>query len=79
MSLPSQELMEHAKHVWEDELHLPELTPREPWLDTNSVLARPLGPRVPTAVDGEYLDTGKEYESLRTRSSYFDDRVVRQP
>ena len=24
------------------------------------------------AIHGEYLDTGKEYEQLRTRSSYFD-------
>ena len=80
VSLPSQELMEHAKHVWEDELHLPELTPREPWHGYElGYWPDRWAHAAQRAVDGEYLDTGKEYESLRTRSSYFDDGVVRQP
>ena len=80
VSLPSQDLMEHAKHVWEDELHLPELTPRAPWHGYElGYWPERWARAAQRAIDGEYLDTGKEYESLRTRSSYFDDGVVREP
>ena len=72
--------MEHAKKIWEDELQLPALTPRAPlhgyelgyWPDRWARAAQ-------RTVTGQYLDTGKEYASLRTLSSYFDDGVVRQP
>jgi len=80
VSLPSHDLMAHAKHVWEDELHLPELTPRQPWHGYQlGYWPDRWAHAAQRAVDGEYLDTGKEYESLRTRSSYFDDGIVRQP
>jgi UbiD family decarboxylase len=80
VSLPSQDLMEHAKKIWEDELHLPALTPRAPWHGYELGYWPDRWARAAQrAVDGQYLDTGKEYESLRTRSSYFDDGVVREP
>jgi hypothetical protein len=72
--------MEHAKHIWEDELHLPPLRPRAPWRGYElGYWPERWARAAQRAVDGQYLDTGKEYESLRTRSSYFDDGVVRQP
>lgn len=80
VSLPSKDLMEHAKKIWEDELHLPALKPRAPWHGYElGYWPERWARAAQRAVDGQYLDTGKEYESLRTLSSYFDDGVVRQP
>jgi 4-hydroxy-3-polyprenylbenzoate decarboxylase len=79
VSLPSKDLMEHAREVWENELHLPTLTPRAPWHGYElGYWPERWARAAQRAVDGEYFDTGKEYESLRTRSSYFDDGVVRE-
>jgi len=80
VSLPSKDLMEHAKKIWEDELQLPALTPHAPWHGYELGYWPDRWARAAQrAVDGQYLDTGKEYEALRTLSSYFDDGVVRQP
>jgi UbiD family decarboxylase len=80
VSLPSKDLMEHAKHIWEDELHLPTLNPRVPWHGYElGYWPERWARAAQRAVDGQYLYTGKEYKSLRTRSSHFDDGVARQP
>ena len=80
VSLPSKDLMEHAKQVWEDELKLPALTPRAPWFGYElGYWPEDWARAAQRAVHGEYLDTGKEYAELRTRSSYFDDGNVVEP
>jgi 4-hydroxy-3-polyprenylbenzoate decarboxylase len=80
VSLPSKQLMERARDIWQDELHLPALAPREPWHGYDlGYWPQRWALAAQRAVDGEYLRTGTEYESIRTRSSYFDDGVVRQP
>jgi UbiD family decarboxylase len=80
VSLPAKQLMEHAKQIWEDELKLPALTPRAPWFGYDLGYWPDSWERAAQrAVHGEYLDTGKEYEQLRTRSSYFDDGTVQPP
>jgi 3-polyprenyl-4-hydroxybenzoate decarboxylase len=80
VSLPAKQLMEHAKQIWEDELKLPALTPRAPWFGYDLGYWPDSWERAAQrAVHGEYLDTGKEYEQFRTRSSYFDDGTVQPP
>lgn len=79
VSLPSKDLMENARKIWE-ELQLPELTPRVPWHgyelgywpDSWSEAAE-------RAVRGEYLKTGEEFRQFRTLSSYFETGVVVPP
>jgi 4-hydroxy-3-polyprenylbenzoate decarboxylase len=83
VALPTKEFMDNARTIWEEELkdmNLPPLTSRVPWH------GYPLGywpehwARVSKrAVEGQYLETGKEYEHLRTLASYFEDGVVRKP
>jgi hypothetical protein len=53
-------------------LHDP--VPGEAWNALRAVASSRNAP-----VHGEYLDTGKEYEQFRTRSSYFDDGTVQPP
>jgi 3-polyprenyl-4-hydroxybenzoate decarboxylase len=80
VALPSKELMKHAKQIWEDELHLPALRPRAPWHGYElGYWPERWARAAQQAIDGQYLDTGKEYETLRTLSSYFDDGIVREP
>jgi 3-polyprenyl-4-hydroxybenzoate decarboxylase len=80
VSLPSKDLMEHAKDIWEDELHLPALRPCAPWHGYGlGYWPDGWARAAQRAIDGQYLDTGKEYASRRTRSSYFDDGIVREP
>jgi hypothetical protein len=61
-------------------MHPPPLAPRAPWHGYELGYWPDRWARAAQRpVDGEYFDTGKDYESLRTLSSYFDDGVVRQP
>lgn len=83
VALPTQEFMDQAKKIWEEELKdmkLPKLTPHKPWhgypLGYWPESWARMGQR---AVEGKYLETGKEYEKIRTLSSYYDDGVVRKP
>ena len=79
VALPTKEFMDEAKEIWE-ELNLPTLTPHKPWHgyelgylpDRWAVAAK-------RAVEGEYLETGKEYKKIRTKVSYFDDGIVVDP
>ena len=79
VSLPSKDLMENARKIWE-ELKLPELTPRVPWHgyelgywpDSWNLAAQ-------RAVRGEYLKTGEDFRKLRTLSSYFETGKVVPP
>jgi 4-hydroxy-3-polyprenylbenzoate decarboxylase len=79
VSLPSQDLMENARKIWQ-ELELPELTPRTPWHgyelgfwpDSWKAAAE-------RAVRGEYLTTGEEFRKHRTLSSYFETGQVVPP
>lgn len=83
VALPTKEFMDNARKIWEEELkdmNLPTLTPHLPWH------GYPLGywpeswARVSKrAVEGNYLETGKEYEQIRTLASYFENGVVRKP
>jgi 4-hydroxy-3-polyprenylbenzoate decarboxylase len=83
VALPTKEFMDNARKIWEEELsdmNLPRLTPHLPWH------GYPLGywpdnwARLSKrAVEGNYLETGKEYEQIRTLASYFEDGVVRKP
>jgi len=79
VSLPSKDLMENARKIWE-ELKLPELAPRVPWHgyelgfwpDSWSQPAE-------RALRGEYLQTGEEFYKHRTLSSYFETGEVVAP
>ena len=79
VSLPSKDLMENARKIWE-ELKLPELTPHVPWHgyelgywpDSWSEAAQ-------RAVRGEYLKTGEDFRKYRTLSSYFETGQVVPP
>jgi UbiD family decarboxylase len=79
VSLPSKDLMENARKIWE-ELKLPDLTPRVPWYgyelgywpDSWNTAAQ-------RAVRGEYLKTGEDFRNYRTLSSYFETGQVVPP
>ena len=59
---------------------LPKLTPRKPWHGYTLGYWPDNWAKVSKrAVEGKYLETGKEYEKIRTLSSYFEDGVVRKP
>jgi 4-hydroxy-3-polyprenylbenzoate decarboxylase len=79
VSLPSQDLMENAKSIWE-ELKLPELAPRVPWHGYElGYWPDSWAQAAERAVRGEYLTTGEEYRRLRTKSSYFETGTVEPP
>ena len=75
--------MDNAKKIWEQELkdlNLPKLTPHMPWHGYTLGYWPDSWDRVSKrAVQGQYLETGKEYEKIRTKVSYFEDGVVRKP
>jgi UbiD family decarboxylase len=77
VSLPSKDLMENARKIWE-ELKLPELTPRVPWYGYElGYWPDGWNQAAQRAVRGEYLKTGEEFRQYRTLSSYFETgRVV---
>jgi 4-hydroxy-3-polyprenylbenzoate decarboxylase len=83
VALPTKEFMDNAKKIWEEELKdmgLPKLTPRLPWHGYQLGYWPDNWAKVSKrAVEGKYLETGKEYEKIRTLSSYFEDGVVRKP
>jgi UbiD family decarboxylase len=79
ISLPSRDLMENAKKIWE-ELKLPALTPKVPWF------GYPLGywpeswdKATKLTLEGRYLETGETLKSQRTKSSYYDTGKVEPP
>jgi len=79
VSLPSQALMENAQKIWE-ELKLPELTPHMPWHGYQlGYLPDSWSDAAEAAVRGEYLKTGEEFLTHRTKSSYFETGVVVAP
>ena len=83
VALPTKEFMDNAKKIWEQELkdlNLPKLTPHMPWHGYTLGYWPDSWDRVSKrAVQGQYLETGKEYEKIRTKVSYFEDGVVRKP
>ena len=79
VSLPSKDLMENARKIWE-ELKLPELTPRVPWHGYElGYWPDSWNQAVERAVRGEYLKTGEEFREYRTLSSYFETGKVVPP
>lgn len=71
VSLPAREHMEHARAIWE-ELGLPKLTPRKPWFGYDLGFWPESWDRATRlATAGRYLETGEEFRSSRTDSSYF--------
>jgi 4-hydroxy-3-polyprenylbenzoate decarboxylase len=79
VSLPSKDLMENARKIWE-ELKLPQLTPRAPWHGSElGYWPDSWNEAAQRAVRGEYLKTGEEFLEQRTKSSYFETGVVVPP
>lgn len=80
VALPAQEFMENAKKIWEDELNLGKLTPHKPWHGYGlGYFPDRWVEAAKRAVAGQYLETGKDYEKIRTKVSYYDDGIVVQP
>lgn len=68
VSLPRREFMERARTIWEDELHLPPLTPETPWYGYSlGAWPEELEVEAQRAVRSEYWVTGEEH--LRRRRS----------
>ena len=79
VSLPSKDLMENARKIWE-ELKLAELTPRVPWHGYElGYLPDDWSQAAERALRGEYLKTGEEFRKYRTLSSYFETGKVIPP
>jgi UbiD family decarboxylase len=79
ISLPSRELMEAAKKIWE-ELKLPELTPKVPWFGYQlGYWPDSWEQATQMTLQGRYLETGEALKSQRTRSSYYDTGIVEPP
>jgi 4-hydroxy-3-polyprenylbenzoate decarboxylase len=80
VALPAQEFMENAKKIWEDELNLGTLTPHKPWHGYGlGYFPDRWVEAAKRAVEGQYLETGKDYEKIRTKVSYYDDGIVIEP
>jgi UbiD family decarboxylase len=80
VALPAQEFMENAKKIWEDELKLGKLTPHKPWHGYGlGYFPDRWVEAAKRAVEGRYLETGKDYEKIRTKVSYYDDGIVVPP
>jgi UbiD family decarboxylase len=80
VALPAQEFMENAKKIWEDELKLGKLTPHKPWHGYGlGYFPDRWVEAAKRAVEGRYLETGKDYEKIRTKVSYYDDGIVVEP
>jgi 3-polyprenyl-4-hydroxybenzoate decarboxylase len=77
ISLPAKHLMEAAKRIWDGELKLPTLTPRQPW-HSYELGFWPEGWAKPAerAIAGEYLKTGEEFHAIRTGSSYLETGTI---
>jgi 3-polyprenyl-4-hydroxybenzoate decarboxylase len=79
ISLPSRDLMENAKKIWE-ELGLPELTPKVPWFGyTLGYWPESWDKATKLTLEGRYLETGETLKSQRTKSSYYDTGKVEPP
>lgn len=79
VALPTKEFMDEAKDIWE-ELNLPTLTPHKPWHGYElGYLPERWAVAAKRAVEGKYLETGEEYQKIRTKVSYFDDGIVVDP
>jgi UbiD family decarboxylase len=79
ISLPSRELMENAKKIWE-ELKLPELTPKVPWFGYDlGYWPDSWDKATKLTLEGRYLETGETLKSQRTMSSYYDTGKVEPP
>jgi UbiD family decarboxylase len=79
VSLPSKELMEHARKIWE-ELGLPKLTPRFPWHGYElGYWPKEWAEAAKLAIQGRYLETGEKYKYQRTLSSYIETGEVIPP
>jgi 4-hydroxy-3-polyprenylbenzoate decarboxylase len=79
ISLPSKELMENAKKIWE-ELKLPELKPKLPWFGYElGFWPDDWAQAIQLTLQGRYLETGEKLKAQRTKASYFDNGKVVQP
>jgi UbiD family decarboxylase len=79
ISLPSRELMENAKKIWE-ELKLPELKPKVPWFGYElGYWPDSWDKATKLTLEGRYLETGETLKSQRTMSSYYDTGKVVPP
>lgn len=79
VSLPTRQHMEAARRIWE-ELGLPKLKPRTPWFGYELGFwpeGWDMASKLATA--GRYLETGGEFQKLRTKASYYDTGVVEPP
>ncbi|MGI0081000.1 MAG: UbiD family decarboxylase domain-containing protein, partial [Nitrososphaerales archaeon] len=73
VALPSRELMEHAREIWEKELKLPQLTPKSPWFGYQlGYWPKEWEEAARLAIEGKYLETGEKYRKMRTSSSYIE-------
>lgn len=79
VSLPSKELMEGARKIWE-ELKMPPLKPKMPWYGYElGYWPKEWDEGSRLAIEGKYLETGEKFKSIRTKSSYYDTGKVEQP
>jgi 4-hydroxy-3-polyprenylbenzoate decarboxylase len=79
ISLPSKDLMENAKKIWE-ELKLPELTPKVPWFGYElGYWPEDWDEATKLTLQGRYLETGEKMKAQRTKSSYFDTGKIEAP
>jgi 4-hydroxy-3-polyprenylbenzoate decarboxylase len=79
ISLPSKDLMENAKKIWE-ELKLPELTPKVPWFGYElGYWPDDWDEATKLTLQGRYLETGEKMKAQRTKSSYFDTGKIEAP
>jgi 4-hydroxy-3-polyprenylbenzoate decarboxylase len=80
VSLPTQQHMERARTIWEQELGLPKLTPRPPWFGYDlGYWPESWDKATKLAEAGRYLETGKEFRALRTKASYFETGIIEPP
>jgi len=78
ISLPSKDLMENAKKIWEEELKLPKLTPKAPWYGYElGFWPKEWDEATRLTTQGRYLETGEKMKSQRTDASYMETGKVK--